>query len=163
MNEMERLVAMDRIGTAGLEMTVQAEPGELAAIAARLLIPRVSRLRCAFRLKRLEASIIEAAGQLEADVTQTCVVTLEDFDQPLGEQFVVRFVPEGTESDDDDPDAPDEIGYPAGAIDLGEAAVQQLALALPPYPRKPGLPETQESEPETPNPFAALAGLRRPQ
>ena len=76
---------------------------------------------------------------------------------------MVHFVPEGTESEDDDPDLPDEIPYPAGAIDLGEAAIQQLALALDPYPRRPDLPEAGEELPDTPHPFAALAALRRPQ
>ena len=163
MSEMERPVAIDRIGTTGLEVMVEAKPEELAAIATRLLLPAVGRLRCAMRLKRLEESIIEASGSLEAEVTQTCVVSLEEFEQTVTESFVVHFVPEGTESDDDDPDLPDEIPYPASAIDLGEAAIQQLALALDPYPRKPGLPEPEEEVSETPHPFAALAALRRPQ
>lgn len=163
MSEMERLVAIDRIGTAGLDLVVEAKPEELAAIAARLLLPAVSRLRCALRLKRLESSIIEGSGSLEAAVTQTCVVTLEEFPQAVTEAFVVRFVPEGTESDDDDPESPDEIPYPAGAIDMGEALIQQLALALDPYPRQPGLPEPADEAADVPHPFAALAALRRPQ
>jgi uncharacterized metal-binding protein YceD (DUF177 family) len=163
MSEMERPVAIDRIGTAGLDMVVEARPEELAAIAARLMVPAVSRLRCTFKLKRLEESVIEAAGALEAEVTQTCVVSLDEFPQSVTEDFVVRFVPEGAESDDDDPDSPDELPYPAGAIDLGEAAIQQLALALDPYPRKPGVPDPAEEPDETPHPFAALAALRRPQ
>ena len=160
---MERPVAIDRIGTAGLDMVVEATPEELSSIATRLLLPAVGRLRCTMRLKRLEASIIEASGTLEASVTQTCVVTLDDFPQAVSEAFLVRFVPEGTESDDDDPESPDEIPYPAGAIDLGEAAIQQLALALDPYPRKPGLTDPADEPADVPHPFAALAALRRPQ
>ena len=163
MSEMERPVAIDRVGTAGLDVVVEAKPEELEAIAARLMLPAVRRLRCAMRLKRLEESVIEAAGSLEADVTQTCVVSLDEFSQAVAETFVVRFVPEGAESDDDDPDSPDEIPYPAGAIDLGEAAIQQLALALDPYPRRPDLSEAGEEQPVAPHPFAALAALRRPQ
>ncbi len=160
---MERPVAIDRIGSAGLEMVVEARPDELEAVAARLLLPAVARLRCEFRLKRLEDSVVEAFGTLEASVTQVCVVTLDEFPQAIRETFMVRFVPDGTESDDDDPDSPDELPYPAGAIDLGEAAIQQLALALDPYPRTPGLPDPAEEQAETPHPFAALAALRRPQ
>lgn len=163
MSEMERPVAIDRIGTSGLDLVVEAAPEELGAISTRLLLPSVRRLRCAVRMKRLDGSIIEASGSLEAEVTQTCVVSLDEFPQAVLESFVVRFVPEGMESDDDDPESPDEIPYPAGAIDLGEAAIQQLALALDPYTRKPGLPEAGEEEPTTPNPFAALAALHRPQ
>lgn len=163
MSEMPRPVAVDRIGTAGMDMAVEATPNELAAIAARLRLPAVARLRCVFRLKRLDGSIIEASGALDAAVVQTCVVSLDKFPQAVGENFLVRFVPDGTESDDDDPDSPDEIPYPAGAIDVGEAAIEQLALALDPYPRKPGLAEAEEVSDDKPHPFAALAALRRPQ
>lgn len=163
MSEMTRPVAIDRIGTTGLEMTVEAGAGELTAIAARLMLPHVERLRCSFRLKRLEDSVIEASGMLAAGVTQTCVVTLDEFKQAISEEFTVRFVPEGSETEEDDPDLPDEIPYPAGLIDIGEAAIEQLALALDPYPRRPGLHEPEEEVLEIPNKFAALAALRRPQ
>ena len=66
------------------------------------------------------------------------------------------------ESDDADPEALDEIPYADGMLDLGEAAAEQLALALDPYPRAPGaaLPEIAD-EAEAHRPFAALASLRR--
>lgn len=163
MSEMTRPVAIDRIGTAGLDMVVEAAPSELVAIAARLFLPEIDRVRCSFRLKRLEDSVIEASGTLTASVTQTCVVTLDPFPQAISEDFTIRFVPEGNETEDDDPDSPDQIPYPAGLIDVGEAAIEQLALALDPYPRRPGLDEVEAEVPETPNKFAALAALRRPQ
>ncbi len=163
MSEMTRPVAIDRIGTAGLDMVVDASAAELAAIAIRLMLPDIERLHCSFRLRRLEESMIEASGTLAAAVTQTCVVTLDDFKQAISEDFTVHFVPEGSETEDDDPESPDQIPYPAGLIDLGEAAIEQLALALDPYPRRPGLAEPEEEVPETANKFAALAALRRPQ
>lgn len=163
MSEMARPVAIDRIGSGGLQMTVEATPSERDSIAQRLMLPGVSALQCRFDLKRLAGSVIAAQGALAATVTQTCVVTLDEFDAAVAEEFEVRFVPAGTESDDDDPDAPDELPYPAGAIDLGEAAIEQLALALDPYPRKPGLAESETDDESEPSPFAALAALRRPQ
>ena len=164
MSEMTRPVAIDRIGTAGLDMVVEAAPEELLAIATRLFLPEVERVRCSFRLKRLEDSVIEASGTLTAGVIQTCVVTLDPFPQAIQEDFTVRFVPEGSETEDDDPDSPDQIPYPAGLIDIGEATIEQLALALDPYPRRPGLDAAEEEEvATTPNKFAALAALRRPQ
>lgn len=163
MSEMTRPVAIDRIGTAGLDMVVEATPDEKLAIATRLFLPEIDRVRCSFRLKRLEDSVIEASGTLTAGVTQTCVVTLEPFQQAISEDFTVRFVPEGHETEDDDPESPDQIPYPAGLIDIGEATIEQLALALDPYPRRPGLDEAEAEVPETPNKFAALAALRRPQ
>jgi uncharacterized metal-binding protein YceD (DUF177 family) len=85
------------------------------------------------------------------------VVSLEEFETLTEERFRLRFVPAGRESDDDDPDSDDEIAYTGATIDLGEAAAEQLALALDPYPRKPDavLPDAA-SEPLD-LPFAALA------
>ena len=48
----------------------------------------------------------------------------------------MRFVPAARESEDIDPEAVDEIPYEGEKIDLGEATVQELALALDPYPRR---------------------------
>ncbi|MGC9269929.1 MAG: DUF177 domain-containing protein, partial [Acidiphilium sp.] len=59
-----------------------------------------------------------------------------------------------------DPDAPDEIVADGTIIDLGVILVEQLALALDPYPRKAAaaLPADQTSHHRSP--FAALARLR---
>ena len=72
--------------------------------------------------------------------------------------FQLRFVPVGAESDDTDPESEDEIPYAGGVLDLGEAAAEQLALALDPFPRKPGaaLPD-DDSRALRAYPFAKLA------
>lgn len=163
MTELSRPVALDRIGAAGLEQTVEAEPGELGPLARRLMIPAVHRLRCLFRLRRAGGSVIEAAGRLEAEVVQVCVVSLDEFAHEVREDFTVQFVPAGTEIEDDDPESPDQIPYSGGVIDLGEAAAEQLALALDPYPRKPGAAELGSGPDEETGPFAKLAALRREQ
>jgi len=160
---MSRLVMLDRIGAAGSEHVVDARPEELEPLAKRLMIPAVNRVHCVFRLHRAGGSVIVAEGQLEAEVVQVCVLTLDEFPQEVREAFVVHFVPAGTESDDSDPDKPDEIPYEGGAIDLGEAAVEQLALALDPYPKKPGAEDPLADQEPAPSPFDALAALRRQQ
>ncbi len=84
-------------------------------------------------------------------------MTLESFDALILETFRVLFIRAGTETEDLDPEADDEIPYEDDVIDLGEASVEQLALALDPYPRKPGaeLPADVSGGPLSP--FAALA------
>ena len=158
--EMHRPVALDRIGPNGTSVTVVAEPGELAAVAARLGVPAVQALRCAFKLRRVGSTVIEAEGGLMARLTQLCVVSLDEFDGAVEDRFTIRFVPAGTEEEEPDPEAPDEIPFEGSAIDLGDAAVEQLALALDPYPRKPGaeLPAAASDGPDSA--FAALAALR---
>ena len=162
MMEVHRPVALDRIGPQGTIVNVEAGHAEVAAVAARLGVPLVSRLGCTFRLRRVGSSLIEAQGTLQAAVEQICVITLDPFVQDLREEFTVHFVPSGTEDDDPEPDTVDQLPYEGSAIDLGEATVEQLALALDPYPRKPGatLPDVAQDEPS--GPFAALVGRPRP-
>ena len=158
--EVSRPAALDRIGLAGATVLVQAEAGELPAVAARLGVPAVHSLQCEFRLRRIGGSVVEAQGNLVASVTQQCVVSLEDFDDVVRDGFLVHFVPAGSEDDDPEPDAPDQIPYEGGTIDLGEAAVEQLALALDPYPRRPGAELPPEASDPGEGAFAALASLR---
>ena len=158
--EFSRPMGLDRIPVGGLEQLVEATPAECAAIAARLKVPAVASLSCRFRLTP-ESGMIRAEGQLRAEFTRICVVSLDEFGQAAAEEFRVRFVPAGSEADDD-PESEDELPYSAGLIDLGEVAVEQLALILDPYPHKPGaaLPEGGPEAEE--QPFAALARLRPP-
>ena len=158
--ELHRPVALDRVGPRGLTVEVEAKPEELPAIAARLRILALASLHCAFKLRRVGASTVEAEGVLRAQVTETCVVSLDPFSHDLQEAFTVHFVPPGTEDDNPDPEAVDQIPCTGGAADLGEAAVEQLALALDPFPRKPGAVLPDEATTETPNPFAVLLARR---
>ena len=158
--EMHRPAALDRIGPHGTEVLVEANPAELPAIAARLGIPAVHALRCAFKLRRIGGSVIEAQGDLVAGITQLCVVSLDEFDSTVEEAFTVHFVPEGTEDDDPEPDAIDQVPFQGSAIDLGEAAVEQLALALDPYPRKPGAELPGDAGEPGLGAFASLAALK---
>ncbi len=158
--EFSRKLAVERIGQAGQPawhgVTVEADSAELAALAKRLHLPAISALTCRFRLRVAQDGTIAAEGWLDAVVTQTCVVSLDDFIAPVSEHCVIRFVPAGRESDEIDPDSIDEIPYSGGTIDLGEAAAEQLALGLDPWPRKPDatLPEAATDEPASA--FAAL-------
>jgi uncharacterized metal-binding protein YceD (DUF177 family) len=158
--ELHRPVALDRIGPHGLAVEVEAGPDELPAIATRLRILAVASLHCAFKLRRVGADTIEAQGVLRAQVTETCVVSLDPFCHGVQEAFTVHFVPSGAEDDNPDPEAIDQIPYSGSAADLGEAAVEQLALALDPFPRKPGAALPADATDEMPGPFAALLARR---
>ena len=159
--ELHRPVAVDRVGPASLDVTVEATADELAALARRMSLPAMLSLTCEFHLHRDAAHRLVGHGHLLVEVMQTCVVSLEDFPATVEERFAVVFVPTGEETENDDPAAPDEIGYENGVIDLGEAAAEQLALALDPYPRAPDaeLPDGV-NDPEE-HQFAALAALKR--
>ena len=161
--ELHRPLPLEQIGPGGRTVEIEANPAECAALAHRLGIPAVLALSCRFRLGAPRQGQVPAEGELRARLRRVCVVTLDEFDTEVSERFHVRFVPAGKESEAaDDPEADDEIPYENASLDLGEAAVEQLALGLDAYPRKPGavLPEEAEDLPESP--FAALGRLRPP-
>jgi len=176
--EFSRPLAVARLPREGLERLVEANPAECEALARRLRVPAIARLSCRFALMPGRQGRVVAEGDLEALVTQTCVVSLEPFEAVVRERFELHFVPTGSESEDPDPELPDETGYPGETIDLGEAAAEQLALALDPYPRRPGVAQDageageaedagggvvrdDADEDRAPHPFAALGRLRR--
>jgi hypothetical protein len=105
-------------------------------------------------------------GVLRASVTQTCVVTLEEFDNLIEEQISVRFAPPEAITDDPDglvdiegDDPPDPLVD--GALDLAAVLGEFLALAVDPYPRKPGAVFESLAEPSAGgSPFAALEKLK---
>ena len=90
---------------------------------------------------------------------QTCVVSLDPFDADVVETFTIRFVPRGTEQEELDPDSDDEVTYQGGLLDLGEAASEQLALALDPFPRIPGIELPEEAQAHEDGAFAGLGAL----
>ncbi len=159
MPELSRPFAIDRMGEAA-RMVVEADEAERAAVTRRLGIVQVGSLVCRFALRRWEGATVQALGTLTASVTQICVVSMDPFDSEVSEDFEIRFVPEGSESEEIDLEAPDEIPYAGGSIDLGEAAVEQLALALDPFPRKPGAVVPEEAQDAPDHPFAVLRKIK---
>ena len=160
--ELHRPIAIERVGPAGLDVTVEASAGRMRRPgAADEPAGRAGAdLPCSVWNADTAGTLV-AYGHLVARVVQTCVVSLEDFTATVEERFAVRCVPDGAESDDDDPEALDEIAYVDGMLDLGEAAAEQLALALDPYPRAPDAVLPDISDDTQGLPFSALASLRR--
>lgn len=159
--ELHRPLALDRIAPRGTEFVVEANENERAGLAKRLMVPAVRALRCVFKLSPGPSGSVLAVARLTASVTRTCVISLDDFDSDIAEEFAVRFVDSERLSDDDDPETIDEIPISGPAIDLGEAATEQLALVLDPYPRKPDAVLDEGAYQQIEHPFARLAALRR--
>jgi uncharacterized metal-binding protein YceD (DUF177 family) len=159
--EMSRPIAFERVGPRGLDVTVEASAEECVALAERMGLPAVGSLVCRFRLIPEGKTRVRAEGHLRAVVVQTCVVSLEDFQSVVEEDFMVRFVPAADIREDLDLDDDDEVAIENGLLDVGEAAAEQLGLALDPYPRMPGaaLPAVEEDGDD--HPMAALKRLKR--
>jgi uncharacterized metal-binding protein YceD (DUF177 family) len=109
-------------------------------------------------------------GRLSASVIRTCGVTLEPFEEVIDQPFALSFVPAGSpnapapadgEDQEIDLEADDPPEVVAGdSIDLGHALVEELSLALDPFPRAPGAVFEAPQEDGPISPFAALAALK---
>ncbi len=159
--EFSRPLPLGLVGPEGRREVLEADEAERAALARRFGIPAIERLRAELRLRPETDGAVRAEGRLDADIVQTCVVTLEPVPQRVEEEVALRLLPPGQEPRDDPDEAADEIATERGVADLGEAVAEQLALALDPYPRVPGatLP-AEASEAAEERPMAALAKLR---
>lgn len=103
------------------------------------------------------------SGRIRASLAQTCGITLEPLPIEIDAPFAITLA-ESVEEDSEeiiitlDDESPDLIEN--GQIDLGQYAVEQLALRLDPFPRKPGAEFVQPPEPAEISPFAVLKQLR---
>ena len=158
--ELHRPLPLRHVPPEGLTFEVTATKAECSALAIRLGLPAVAALTCRFHLLPQAGGGVAADATLDAEVTQVSVVSLDPFPVRLHERFQLRFVPAGTEQNDDDPEAVDEILFTGATIDPGEAAAEQLALVLDPYPRKPGETLTPPADEHFArgSPFAVLRG-----
>ena len=137
--EFTRPERIDMIGEGGRTVTIAADEGERAGLARRFGLVAVARLDATFTVRRDGAAFL-ADGRVTAAVTQACSITGEPLAASVDETVALRFVDEaaGEEEVELSADAVDTLPIEAGAIDLGEAAAETLALALDPFPRGPG-------------------------
>ncbi|MFC3783620.1 uncharacterized metal-binding protein YceD (DUF177 family) [Sphingopyxis italica] len=153
----------------GRTITVEADAGTREAIARRLGLLALDRFSLVAEIRAI-AGGIGARGEVSADVVQACAATDLPVPATIAEPFDLRFLrdvdaPVGEEDEIEiGSDDLDLLPLEGDRIDLGEAAVQTLSLALDPFPRHPDadrvLAEKGVLSEEATGPFAALAKLR---
>ena len=124
------------------DFDISPEPEEAAAIARLLGARSVRKLRFAGELSRLERGGWELEATLGASAVQSCVVTLDPITTRIDQTVRRLWLPDAVARAAEivvDPEEDDEIEPLGDRIDLGRVAVEALALALPAYPRKPGV------------------------
>ena len=102
-------------------------------------------------------------GRVTAHAVQTCGLTLEPLPVDVDRRFSIQLVEAALQETDEIEvtlDEEDADLIEDGKIDLGQYAVEQLALSLDPFPRKPGAEFVQPEEPKEISPFAALKALK---
>ena len=165
-----RMVNVAKVNEGGLVQKIAAKLEEMRDVAGYLDLVDVDALSADITLTRWRSKGIRVKGKLKADVTQSCVVTLDPVAAHIEAEFERRFLPAEFDSANDeprevfvDPEGEDPPEPLAREIDLGEILVEELALNLDPYPRKSGVAFDPQVEPVVvlkPNPFAALAKLK---
>jgi uncharacterized metal-binding protein YceD (DUF177 family) len=161
-----RRVAVAKIGEAGLTTTVAASAAELERIARYLELESAQGLRAEIHLAKWRGKGVQLTGHFAADVTQACVVTLEPLQAHVEGDFERRFHPQSSEQGARevrvDPEGEDPAEPLGREIELGEILVEELSLALDPYPRKAGaeFAVEQDTVAKADNPFAVLTKLK---
>ena len=180
--EFDYSVSLEQIGEREFAVSANADAASREAVARRLEIPSVESLSFSARCKLIDRQrFLRITGQMHARVQVNCVVTLEPFEIELDEPLDLRFAVsrdlvkpgdvaphEELELSEAEALLPEYVED--GRVNLGGLAVEALSLALPDYPRKPGvqLPPEVVAEEAADNvesldsyrPFAKLAALK---
>ena len=179
--EFYRPLQVADLGEDAMVRRIEADAGERSALAERLGIVALDSLSATVYLDTQPGDgVVRVHGEFNAEVVQTCIVTLELLSTRLNAAFERLYSPEeeGSEAGTSAPDAPEfvEIAPDAaepqqpivdGVIDIGEAVAEQLAIELDPFPRTPGavfqeFSSESDDRPEAGGerrPFAALKDL----
>jgi uncharacterized metal-binding protein YceD (DUF177 family) len=169
MSELPWSHAVTDIPEGGLAGERSADVRERAAVAEALGLVGCHALSTRFRISPLGQGRYRLAGQLKADVEQTCIVSLEPIPAHVDETFDVQFWPKdevepSLEGEMEALAAPEIEPIADGLIDFGRIVFEQLAAGLDPFPRKAdAVLERHEagSDSASAKPFAALEALRK--
>ena len=170
--EFSRTYRVDTLGAGARQVSIAADEGERAALAARFGLLGIAELGAEAALSR-NGETVTARGTASAAVTQSCVATGEPVEETVEEAFEIQFRPHpesaGAEEEIElSENEMDVVFYDGAAVDLGEVVAETVSLALNPFPRSPaaeealreaGVKSEEEARAES-SPFAALAALK---
>ena len=174
----QRLIAPDEVGPQGLTTEIVFDKSEREALKRRLDLLALERLAAELRFERTDGGAIRVSGSIQAQLAQSCVVTLEPVPRTISEPVSVLFAPVPADAPEREvevlAEGDEAEPLPADGIDVSEIVAEHLALVLDPYPRHPDAPdepltyaagageaEKSAAEDDTPaGPFAALGQLK---
>ena len=150
-------------------LRLEADAGELVALARRIGIEAVERLTAEVTLVSAGGAV-QVTGRVEAAVIQACGISNEPFAVHVSEPLSLRFVHGITPHKPDeeleiDAAACDEIEFEGTQFDLGEQIAQTLSLAIDPYATGPNAERMRKQaglgDEASSGAFAGLAALKR--
>jgi uncharacterized metal-binding protein YceD (DUF177 family) len=157
-------VQLAEVPETGLHVELEASEAVRVGLAELAGLRAIAGLMASFDVTHRGAGL-HVQGQVNAQVEQICVVTLEPVENVIDEEVDLLFMPSVAEpraEGETDDDLPEPLVD--GRIDLGAIATEFLVLGIDPYPRKPGVTfEGPKPETNGAHPFAALAALKKDQ
>jgi uncharacterized metal-binding protein YceD (DUF177 family) len=164
---------LGRLGRAGDRVAFSAHGDQLREIAAWAALRAVESFSATIDLQKISATRFSYDATLRAEIVQDCVVTLDPVRSSI-ERVLHRelHLAESRHPPVDgdvvvDPASDDEDVFEEIAslhYDLATPLLEELILAIDPYPRAPGVtfaaPEDPDAKPESP--FAVLKNLKKP-
>jgi uncharacterized metal-binding protein YceD (DUF177 family) len=158
------------LSQAGSRIEIAAAGDDLARLARWASVDTVRAFGARIELRRLSRTRFSFEAELEADIVQSCVVTLDPVATHIAKHIKreLHFSPHPrTEGGEltlaaGDEDVPEEIA--SLDYDLAAPLLEEFLLAIDPYPRKEGVtfePPMQPGEPPE-SPFAVLKKLNEP-
>lgn len=165
---LQHMIDLGDLSHAGSEITVKAKGDELALLAKWAGVDAVRSFQAIVSLRRISQTQFGLEADLEADVVQSCVVTLEPVESHLTRHISRELhlasrwpVEEGelTLPAGDD-DVPETIASPD--YDVAGPLLEEFVLAIDAYPRKEGVAFTPPPDPSEAqeSPFAVLKALK---
>ncbi|MGH6870817.1 MAG: DUF177 domain-containing protein [Rhizomicrobium sp.] len=156
------------LSAAGADITVRAKAGELPALAKWIGVDAMAAFEGRLVLHKLSQTRFSYEAELEADIVQACVATLDPVRTHIARTFSrTLHLTQGPVSAREtvlvspaDDDSPEEIA--STRFDLAGPLIEELTLAVDPYPRAPGVafePPAGDKSPEE-SPFAVLKQLK---
>ena len=152
---------------------IEATPQEREQLAGLFHIESLESFTFDYKLEPVGTDAAHLSGDIHAELTQLCILTLEPVRETVKETVSLDCWPQN-KIDRDDAAAPqtDPQGLPAdppapivnGRINVGALAGEILASAINPYPRKDGVEfawdDPRHEDGAAFGPFAELAKLK---
>lgn len=160
---------IDELNQGEQSYMLRADKAQLETLKEILQVPAVNYFEADIKLKfQKKRGILDVSGQVRAGLGLISVISLEPFDRDYKTDFALTFDTNATyeqirELDEDiEADIPDIVI--GGRIDLGDIAIEQLALVMEDHPRQDGeefSPLIEDDAPLRENPFAILSKLKK--
>lgn len=164
-------LVVEDISSAESTYELRADNAALAQIAEILKVRNAKSFNARIHTKlNKKEHRLDVWGRVDTELELQSVISLEYFFKKYETEFNIFFDTKATAKEvkeldlDFDEDAPDIIE--GGKIDLGDIAIEQIALVMEDYPRKDGetfsfASEFDEETTEKMNPFSVLKKLKK--